>query len=55
MKRKISILFAAFLLCALAGGCNGEKCVSKAGYDQTHIAQIQRKYGHGADQPQRRL
>ena len=29
MKRKISILFAICLLCALASGCSGEKSVSK--------------------------
>ena len=29
--------------------------LTAAGYDQTHIAQIQRQYRHGADQPQRRL
>ena len=29
MKRKISILFTICLLCALAGGCGGEKSVSK--------------------------
>lgn len=28
MTRKISILLAVFLLCALAGGCSGEKSVS---------------------------
>ena len=29
MKRKILILFAICLLCALAGGCGGEKSISK--------------------------